>query len=402
MNNPDPTEFLKKELILARAELSLAQKRLKDLETTDAWQDRVVLEFGDLARGTIRQVARIATDPIKPQKIPRVKGTESAILAISDSHVGKIINPENTLGFGNYSPEIFLRVLWTLEKRVTQLLTQEWNRTLRRLHIVFLGDLVDGALDHSSEKASRDLVAEQCLFAAIAFHQFIRRLSAIVDVSVIGAAVGNHGRLPNQKKTPTDGRHSNFDWIVMGMIQALLEGCDVPMLMHRNPFWVEDIEGWRFHFGHGDHLRGGDKAMGVPAHAIGRQINATTQRYAARGERPPDYYIVGDKHRPLLLPTATGRFLINGSFFEGDSYALISNFPPVKPHQLLFGVHPKEGRSWSYDVNLADPEPDHPYRIPEYLSHLASSSSDSPKPSEPEKRRPERKASSRSRSGRKR
>lgn len=109
--------------------------------------------------------------------------------------------------------------------------------------------------------------------------------------------------------------------------------------------------------------------MGV-AHSIARQINAMTQRSAARGVRPPDYYIVGDKHRPITLPTATGRFMVNGAWFEDDGYALTQNFSPARPHQIFFGVHPKIGKSWSYDVALDLAGDGHHYHVPEYLAHL--------------------------------
>ena len=354
-------------------EASAMRSRLRKLEVRSAWEDRAVSEIGDALKASLPGIGEIVTAP--PYRHPKVKDgrtPEVALLVISDTHVGKRITRDTTMGMGFYNPEVFLWRLAHLEKQVVHLIRDELRAPISEIYVALLGDLVEGCLEHAQEKADRDLVAEQCLFAGTAFYQFIRNLSAFRPVKVVGAAVGNHGRWPTQKKMPTENRFSNFDWITMGMVEGLARETlkDVKFVMHRSPFWIDDINGWQFMFGHGDHLRGGDKAMGVPAHSIARQINAMTQRSAARGLRPPDYYIVGDKHRPIQLPTATGRFMVNGAWFEDDGYALTQNFSPARPHQIFFGVHPKIGKSWSYDVALDLAGETHHYHVPGYLAHL--------------------------------
>ncbi len=358
---------------LEASESAKIRDRLRKLEVRSAWEDRAVSEISAAVRSAIPLAGKIFTS--KPYVTPKQDGArtpEVALLALSDTHIGKRITRETTMGLGHYDPDVFLHRLAHLEKQVIHLIRDELRAPISEIYIPLLGDIVEGCLNHSQEKPERDLVMDQCLFAGSALYQFIRNLSAFRPVRVVAAAVGNHGRLPSQKKMPTENRYSNFDYVTMGLIEALCRETlpNVRFTMHRSPFWVEEINGWKFMFGHGDHLRGGDKAMGVPSHAIARQINATTQRYSARGERPPDYYIVGDKHRPIALPTATGRFLVNGAWFEDDSYALISNFPPARPHQIFFGVHPKIGKSWSYDVALDLAEETHHYHIPGHLAHL--------------------------------
>lgn len=164
-----------------------------------------------------------------------------------------------------------------------------------------------------------------------------------------------NSRWQNQRKMPTENRYSNFDFIALGMAQALLSasGTDrVQFLLEENAFQYFTLGEWGFKIGHGDHLKGGDRALGVPAHAIGREVNATTQRFNARGLRAPDYYLVGDKHRHMSVQTARGRYMVNGAFFDSDNYALTENFTPGRPYQMFFGVHPTIGKSWAYDLWL--------------------------------------------------
>lgn len=362
---------MKLDKILASARDRLASDRAKRtiraaeraLEAR-AWEEETVGIFREAIAG-----CRTAPLLIPPRSRRPAKGrlSETAILCIGDSHVGKIVRPDATLGFGNYNLDIFSHRAWHLANVVSMLMEEKLSAPPRELVIFFLGDLVEGGLSHGAEIPSRELVADQVLYAAHTFYQVIARLSAIAPIRVRGI-VGNHGRWPGMKKMPTEARHSNLDFIVLGMIEAMAKLAlpdRVSMQVSRSAFHLEEVEGHRIKIGHGDSLRGGDKALGIPAHAIGREINATTQRYSARGERPPAYYLVGDKHRKLEVPTATGRFLINGAWFDGDEFALHSNFTPNAPHQVFFGMDREIGKTWSYDVFLERAKASHGFIYPE-------------------------------------
>ncbi len=299
-------------------------------------------------REVIEDFKRVAeealTDGVFKIEIPalKLKGPtgvgqdEEAVLVISDSHVGKLVFPDKTTGFGNYNPAIFLAKLAFLEKTVTRLLRENVANPVRTLNILFLGDLIEGMLNHAEEIPNRWLVVDQCLLASTALYQFVARLAQVVPNVVCRGVGGNHARWGTQKKPPTANRYSNFDFIVLGQIQALLAAAgpgNVEFRLEENAFQVFDIYDWRFKIAHGDHLKGGDKAMGTPSHSMGREINATTQRYNAIGQKAPDYYLCGDKHRFVGASTATGRYLINGAWFSDDEYALHENFSPCQPFQ---------------------------------------------------------------------
>jgi len=353
----------------------IATARYRRLLHRAVVEEQVINEFRSVVRDALMTGALKIEAPARPAKAKRPGSDEEAVLVLSDSHVGKIVLPDHTLGFGDYNPAVFLDRLRFVEETVIRLLTENVANPVRRLNIIFLGDLVEGMLNHAQEIPSRWLVADQVLLASLAFHQFITHVAAHVPEVVCRGVSGNHSRWPSQKKCPTENRHSNFDFIVMGQIAALLEAAGPKHArfdLHEGAFQVFDLFHWRFKISHGEHLRGGDAALGIPAHAIGREQNATTQRYAARGQRPPDYYIVGDKHRPFAGPTATGRYMINGAWFAEDEFALSQNFCPCRPFQLFFGVHPKHGKSWAYDLNL-DAAPTRmatPYVLPARLREL--------------------------------
>jgi predicted MPP superfamily phosphohydrolase len=361
------------ELALRQRDADEALKRYQDLLKRVAVEDRMVGDFSTALQASLQAgFWQVKIAPARPS--PRVahRSVESAVLTVSDCHCGKVIEPKHTLGFGHYNPRVYLDRLKHLETTVLTLMDQHIRSHVDRLYVLFLGDLVEGQLDHAEEIPQRTLMADQALLAISSLWQFLANLSRTVPLEVYGVG-GNHARWPNQKKPPTAGRWSNWDMVVLGALEAMAQatGLDrVRFHLGEGAFEVFNIGPWRVKIGHGDHLKGGDKAMAIPAHAIGREINATTQRYASRNEQAPDYYLVGDKHRHLSVPTARGRYMINGAFFEADEYAMTSNFTPGRPHQQFFGLHPKVGQTWTYPIwlDLAPSGNALPYPLPGRLA----------------------------------
>lgn len=310
-------------------------------------------EIRDIIASSLKDKLVIHQQPAP--KRSNSKSTEDAVLVLSDSHFGKIVDPAQTSGFGHYNPAIAVKRCQHIQSAVSRLITNNIDSPIQTLHIFLLGDLVEGMLNHAEECPDRLLVVDQVQLAALSFYQLILNLAAVIPNIKITGMVGNHGRWPNQKKMPTSDRYSNLDGVVIEWISSLISAsglknvsCNLGTSIHE----FVDIRGWRFCLSHGDHLKGGDKALGVPSHSIGREISAMTSRLASSGQKVPDYYIVGDKHRPIELPTATGKYIINGAWVGVDTYSMSGNFSPNRPQQLFFGVHDRYGKSWSYDIAL--------------------------------------------------
>jgi hypothetical protein len=132
------------------------------------------------------------------------------------------------------------------------------------------------------------------------------------------------------------------------------------------PFSLFTVQGFTFHASHGDHLRGGDKALGIPNHAFGRQLSTTAQLFAKHEQQAPHYYVTGHLHRGIQLPHALGEIIVNGGFPGLDNYALAENFNPVDAMQRLLFVHPKFGRTAEYPLSLkfAEQHDTPPYTVP--------------------------------------
>lgn len=310
--------------------------------------DQLVNEISDLAPRSYAPLPAVKTFR------PKSKSTaQSAVLLFSDSHVGKVILPSQTLGFGEYNFPTYLARLKYLEESVLSILENHTTMHIDELVVAMLGDMLDGALAHSSEAGQRNTLFSQFYNSGHATAQFLRILASHVPKIRVKTVVGNHTRWMNQKKMPTENRYSNLDMFYYALVEALTK--DIPNIewdLNAQPFALFKVQGFTFHAAHGDHLRGGDKTMGIPNHAIGREISTKTQLFAKHHLQAPEYYVCGHLHRGIQLPHALGDVTINGGFPGLDNYALAENFNPVDPTQQLFFIHPKFGKTAEYKLSL--------------------------------------------------
>ena len=304
--------------------------------------------------------------PLAPLHKKGKQSPQSAVLIFSDTHIGQVVYPDQTLDLGGYNFDIFLRRLQRLQDSTSSILQDHTTTPVPEIVVAMLGDMLHGNLIHAVEAGQTNTLFEQFYSAGHAIAQFFRNLSRLAPVRV-HTVVGNHPRWATQHKMPTDNRYSNLDQFLYAYVKALLRENDrVQILMDKQPFSLFQVQGFQFFAGHGDHLKGGDKVLGIPNHAVGRNISNTSQNFAAAGKALPNYYLFGHMHRPITLPHASGEVIINGGFPGVDGYALMAAFNSSHPSQKLFLMHPKFGRSACYDLrlDLGDASP-HKFALPE-------------------------------------
>jgi len=317
----------------------------------------------------VRDSAPLSYSPAPPiRRKSSGKGSPQAmVVLLSDTHVGAVVRPEQTGGFGRYDFPTFLARLKFYEDAIVSILQDHTNTPVPELVLCLGGDLLDGMLNHGAESGQPNTLFSQFYGAGHAIAQFIRAISAYVPSMRIYCTAGNHTRWANQHRMPTNNRFSNFDTVLYAFLEALTAGIEnVKWTLNEQPFARFDVFGFRFQLLHGDTLRGGDKAMGFPAHSIGRLVSATTALCEKEKVPAPHFFLTGHLHRQFAAPLAKGSFIINGGFPGLDGYGLSENFTPVSPTQVLFLVHPKFGKTATYDIQLrhAEVTTDAPYTIP--------------------------------------
>lgn len=334
------------------------KRALKDA----ALVEKLVEDVKELAPRSYKTAPAVSRSRKKSSSHP-----QSAVLLFSDTHLGKVTHREQTLGFSEYNFDVFLARLKYVEESVVSIIHDHVNTEVPELVVPMLGDMLDGALSHGVEGGLRNTVFTQFYAGGHAIAQFFRNIARHVPKIRIETVVGNHTRWQNQRRMPTENRFSNMDMLLYAYVEALTGDIkNIEWNLNMQPFQIFDVQGFTFFAAHGDHLRGGDKALGIPNHAFARQISTTSQLFAKNAAKVPNFYVSGHLHRSITLPHALGDVMVNGGFPGLDNYALSENFSPVDPTQRFFFVHPKYGRTATYELGLkhAVQTEERPYVIP--------------------------------------
>src|SRR6185503_7561303 len=146
---------------------------------------------------------------------------QSAVLLLSDTHVGQIVKPSQTLGLGLYNFDVFLARLKFVEDSVRSIVGGHTTTEVPELVVCLGGDMLHGALNHSAEAAQHTTLFSQVYGAGHALAQFLRNLAPIVPKIRVQTAVGNHPRRGHQHQMPTHHRYSNLDHFLYAYVQAL-------------------------------------------------------------------------------------------------------------------------------------------------------------------------------------
>lgn len=316
----------------------------------------------------------IACAPRSYETAPAIRTTrkgsgetpQSSMLLLSDTHIGQVVDPAQTLSYGGYNFQIFLARLKYLEESVISIIENHQVAVTEELLVAMLGDMLHGALVHSVEAGQKNDLFTQYFMGAHAVAQFLRNLAAHVPKLRVKTVVGNHPRWGTQHKMPSDQRYSNGDQFFYALIQALVRDIsNIDFPLDKQPMALFEVQNHRFLALHGDTLKGGGTA-GIPALAYAKEVSARSQMFAAMGEKPVNYYISGHIHKPVSLPHTSGACMTNGAFVGADGFSMSASFVPIEPQQRLFFVHPKHGITAEYCLSLkwAPVTSTSPYTLP--------------------------------------
>jgi hypothetical protein len=286
-----------------------------------------------------------APPPVYKPKQKNLRTAEDMGLMFSDLHIGHEHTLEETGGLSEYNVDIFHKRLENLKVAITDI--YELHSKLYKiptLHIFSLGDIVDGANTAGawSPVWINTPVYDQVMIGYRSISDFIYYMLTIFDNVELYGFYGNHGRIaPNG----AEKKYNNFDFFCYKYIE--LEMRNQPRFkMHAEKTWwaIKRIQNHNFLLTHGDEL----KAKNAPAVALSEHEKKVTGLTGIIS----DYSLCGHFHNCSEYTTHSGKAIVNGSFVGQDVYSLSNSLPGKLPEQKLFGIHPKIGITWTYNVNL--------------------------------------------------
>ena len=269
-------------------------------------------------------------------KIIKKRDVEEIGIILADHHVGKRTE--------NYSTDIYQTRMEALLKKVMRII--ELHRPIRKANIFMLGDMVQGENVYQGSKIEE---TEYSVWKQINSHaiptlsRFFLSLSQGVEEVEGWGVWGNHGKYSREGTTRT-----NWDnFVYAGLASALANQKRIKINCPTEFYQLVTILGWRFFLFHGDQVRA---SQGIPLFALRRKLQ---EWYAYM--KGFDYAYCGHFHTwGADQVNSRADYQISPPLVTGDSWALEVVGRASKPVQLVFGIHPKEGRTFEYKL-LCDP-----------------------------------------------
>ncbi len=264
---------------------------------------------------------------------------ESAVLLISDIHAGK--QTYNDKGDCLYNKDIMAFRMSLLKERVVKLLTvHQRAERFDEVVILLLGDLVDGAGIYPNQELHQDITpfTDQISIVTAAIWDIVKRInSEMPNVKIrIEAVPGNHGR--QGKYTPAE---NNFDYLIFQSIYMMSYYEDMDVSVNYSlavPYLNTEIKGMKVHLRH----------IAPP------QAETPAMRGRFLGWKDIHKFEIACSahlHHPGINTIMDASHFMNGSPVGMDDLAERMAVKS-RPSQTLFGIDPKLGVSFRYDVYL--------------------------------------------------
>jgi hypothetical protein len=324
------------------------------VETTLANQERIIRRENartsliiDALKSSIARMKPPKKSELIPNIKPKTKYTpEHAGVIVSDMHIGASFSLEDTGGLSEYNLNIFKRRLNKLKESVIEIANRHRHvYELPHLHVFCLGDIVAG-MNEAGEWSSVyiDLDIYDQMFEGVAgLRDTIACWARLFPKITFHGVYGNHGRIGRR------GTHkisTNWDRIIYNFLQQSLKDYDHIEWNLPQAWWTQNtIQNHNFYMTHGDGIK---SSMGIPYYGIER----AERNILGLMKEKPHYLLVGHFHNPAELLTNSSRIMMNGSFMGGDMYSLRDLFRSCKPEQKMFGIHPRKGITWTYNIHL--------------------------------------------------
>jgi hypothetical protein len=306
-----------------------------------------------------------ATPPIVyyGDKSKRRGGERTALLHISDMHLGEHVDLDEMDGLNSYNAEICQNRMRRLFQTTASLLTEHWKGDpVEELVVVFGGDMISGII-HDELLRTNDLTSiGQVDMAASILAGGVKFLREKVKAPVrIYTTPGNHSRLAQKPQVKSHAVDS-YDTLVSWMVEHhLADDPGVEFFYTGSGEALFNIYGWWIMAQHGHMGAGGTGGMYGPAYKQVRSMYKAHWTYARRG-RGFHYAIEGHNHTTTHLPFG----IANGSVIGYNEYAghKLKADPEVAKQNLII-FERQLGIIARQDLYLGRPEEGALYTVPE-------------------------------------
>lgn len=257
---------------------------------------------------------------------------KEAVLLLSDWHYGQVSNNI----WNTYNTDICVDRAAKLFEKVYRALKEHG---VKKVHIVLLGDLINGSIHTTCRVASEENTCEQLMHVSELLAHFINAVARCTSEVNVYSTYGNHARTIQNKE---DSVHAdNMERVIPWWLKQRLKDNDKVNIIDSDyyEFIYFDVCGHNVVCTHGDLDR--FKDLGVTINSL----------FSKKYGKAIDYTFSGDKHHLESFEQFGIESMLVGSMCGTDEYAnnkrLYSN-----PMQTLCIFTPDDGKLCTYNIKL--------------------------------------------------
>lgn len=322
---------------------AMNQKLRKELEKKEAYAINIV-------EALITELGTHSPTPLKYKPAASTKTPEIAIALISDWQAGSFWTNHDTGGFGEMSTQIISDRVRILTQKIINLINlQRTTGPIDKLVLKVLGDIVEGDSIFDSQGVFIDQHAlgqvATCLYL---FEEMILTMLEHFPEGIdMYAVAGNHGRVGKK------GEHhplNNWDHVLYLFIaERFKKDPRVNVYIstaNRMAFNLPAAPDWNHLILHGDQIK---SHYSIPWYGVDRDVARVSEVY----DMPFHFVDLGHFHSDAVIAKAYGQKIVNGCLTGVSPLANALGVGGI-PKQLMYGLHPTEGKTWLYDIRVGD------------------------------------------------
>lgn len=322
---------------------AMNQKLRKELERKEAYTTNIV-------EALITELGTLSPTPLRFPATMQNGDPETAIALISDWQAGSFWTNEDTSGFGEMSTAIISDRVRLLTQKIVQLVNlQRMSRPINKLVLNVLGDIVEGDTIFDSQGVFIDqhALAQMSTCLCLFEEMIITLLEHFPDGISLYAVAGNHGRVGKK------GEHhplNNWDHVLYLFIAERFR--HDPRLKvfistaNRMAYNLPEAPNWNHLILHGDTIK---SHYGIPWYGVDRDVSRVSEVY----DKPFHYVSLGHFHSAATIDKPYGLKIVNGCLTGVSPLASTLGVGGI-PKQIMYGLHPEEGKTWLYDIRVGD------------------------------------------------
>lgn len=354
-----PSEWLPESVITEEDTDPIVERRLRDqLQATRLRLADAERRAAD-AEDWRSEIMRLTAVPPRPQSIPvkdlgKYNG-RSIFLALSDWHLGEVVNYDEMDGLNCYNEEIAKHRLARMFSIVSDLATNYWVGDGPDEIVVWIGgDLISGAL-HPELVSTDDLtIPESVKQGGEHIAGGLLKLWKMTSIPIrVYDSPGNHGRATQKPQSKLVLRNS-YDSLVLDFAEMALRHTDTDIRFYRSSSidCVVPIYNWRFLCTHGDRMgTGGGRGFVGAAAPITRGHKSILNEYT-KFAKPPHFIVTGHFHTTMRSPFGWS----NGSIIGYSEYAHGLRLGAEGARQTMLVVERDRGVIAEHDLFLGHPD----------------------------------------------